>query len=333
MHPLVKYVIQRFLRMLLTIWIGLTLVFIVSRIMPFNPADNLIASILAYGTRLRAEEIEAMRKTIYELFGIGDPIHIQYAKFSYRYLIGDMGPSLTYFPVKVSEIIASALPYTILLLLLASLASWVIGNMTGVLAALTKRERLSKAVEYIALGLQPIPFAIFALAYLIFYVLILRLSIPAGDIVRGMPFWYVLQDMFKRSLPPLTAIIIWGWMGSFLSMKNLALKMKYEDFIEYAKLRGAPRRTIFQYVARNAFVPQYTYLLLSLGMMFTGNALVEYLFSYPGIGILFYTSIVNADYNLMLGIAYMAIVGVAIATFILDVTYPLIDPRIRYPGQ
>jgi ABC-type dipeptide/oligopeptide/nickel transport system permease component len=67
MHPLVKYVTQRFLRMLLTIWIGLTLVFIVSRIMPFNPADNLIARILAYGTRLRAEEVEAMRKTIYEL--------------------------------------------------------------------------------------------------------------------------------------------------------------------------------------------------------------------------------------------------------------------------
>jgi peptide/nickel transport system permease protein len=333
MHPIVKYVIQRFLRMLLTIWIGLTLVFIVSRLMPFNPADILVARILSLGTRLRAEEIEAMRNTIYSLFGLGKPIHIQYFEFLYRYLIGDMGPSFTYFPTKVSEVIAAALPYTIFLLLLASITSWVIGNVIGVVAALSRREKLSRAIEYTILSIQPIPFAVFALAYLIFYVLVLRLSIPAGEVLYGRPFWYIIRSMFQRSLPPLTAMLIWNWMGNFLSMKSLAIKMKNEDFIDYAKLRGASRLAIVQYVARNAIVPQFTYLLLGLGMMFTGNALVEYLFSYPGIGILFVTSIVNADYNLMLGIAYMSIVGVAIAAFLLDIIYPLIDPRIRYPGQ
>jgi len=319
--------------MVLTIWLGLTLVFIVSRLMPFNPADILLSRILTLGTTMRPEEIEAMRRTIYSLFGLGEPIYIQYLKFLYHYLIGDMGPSFSYFPTRVSEIIAAALPYTIFLLLLSSIVSWIIGNIAGVLAALSKREKLSKAIEYVALAAQPIPFAVFSLAYLIFYVLILRLSIPTGVILQGKPFWYMIKDMFQRSLPPLTALIIWNWMGNFLSMKNLAVKMKNEDFIEYAKLRGAPQRAIIQYVTRNAIVPQFTYLLLSLGMMFTGNALVEYLFSYPGIGMLFYASIVNADFNLMLGIAYMSIVGVAIAAFLLDLIYPLIDPRIRYPGQ
>ncbi len=319
--------------MVLTIWLGLTLVFIVSRLMPFNPADILLSRMLALGTTMRPEEIEAMRRTIYSLFGLGEPIYIQYLKFLYHYLIGDMGPSFSYFPTRVSEIIATALPYTIFLLLLSSVVSWIIGNIVGVLAVLSKREKLGKAIEYVALAVQPIPFAVFSLAYLIFYVLILRLPIPTGGILQGKPFWYMIKDMFQRSLPPLTALIIWNWMGNFLSMKNLAVKMKNEDFIEYAKLRGAPQRAIVQYVTRNAIVPQFTYLLLGLGMMFTGNALVEYLFSYPGIGILFFTSIVNADYNLMLGITYMSIVGVAIAAFLLDLIYPLIDPRIRYPGQ
>jgi len=301
--------------------------------MPFNAADLLVNRILSYGTRLSGEEIEAMRRTIYDLFGLGAPIHIQYFKFLVHYLTGDMGPSLAYFPERVSNIVALALPYTIFLLLMASLITWVIGNLAGVLAALSRREKLSRAIEYIALGAQPIPFAVYALAYLMLYVLVLGLSLPTGGIVQGKPFWYILLDMFNRSLPPLTAIVIWGWMGNFLAMKNLAMKIKNEDFIEFVKLTGAPQNVIFKYVLRNAFVPQYTYLLLSLGMMFTGNALIEYLFSYPGLGMLFYTSIVNADINLMLGIAYMAIVGVATATFVLDLTYPLVDPRIRYPGQ
>lgn len=333
MHPIVKYSIQRFLRMLLTIWIGLTLVFIVSRLMPFNPADVILSQIVAYGTMLSPAELEATRRTIMELFGLGEPPHIQYTKFLYHYMVGDMGPSIVYFPTKVSEIIASSLPYTVFLLLLSSVVSWIIGNVIGVLVAVSKREKLSKALEYVAMGIQPIPFAIYALAYLILYILVLKMPLAAGEIALGRPFWYMLKDMVQRSLPALTALIIWNWVLYFLSMKSLAVKLKSEDFVLYAKLRGASHSDVIRYVFRNAITPQFTVLLLALGMMFTGNALVEYMFSYPGMGMLFYTAIVNADYNLMLGIAFMAIVGVAVAAFILDMTYPIIDPRVRYPGQ
>lgn len=332
MHPIVRYIILRVARMAITIWIGLTIVFIVSRAMPFNPADRIISQMLAYAMRFNPEEIMAMRHTIYELFGLtGSPIE-QYFRFLYNYLNGNMGPSLSYFPTPVLNVIMNALPWTILLLLLASIATWIIGNTIGVIAALTKRRTMAKALEYIVLGLNPIPFAVYAIAYLIFYVLVLKGSLATG-VPMGRPWHEMLIAAFQRALPPLTALIIWGWMGNFLAMRNLAIKMKNEDFIYYAKLRGAPDSTVFRYVFRNALAPQFTFLLLSLGMMFTGNALVEYLFSYPGIGVLLVTAVLNADYNLMLGISFLSITGVAIATFILDLVYPIIDPRIRYPGQ
>jgi len=332
LHPLAKYIIIRVIRMFVTIWIGLTIVFIISRAMPFNPADILVSRLLSYAMSMRPEEIATMRNTLYEIFGLsGSPIE-QYFRFIRNYLTGNLGPSFAYFPTPAISIIMNALPWTILLLLLASITTWLIGNILGALTALTKRRKLARTLEVIALGLNPIPFAILATAYLILYVLVLKGSIATGTFVGAS--WYQIMIMaLQRSIAPLGALILWGWMGNFLSMHNLAIKLKNEDFIQFARLRGAPSRTIFQYVFRNSLAPQFTYLLLSLGMMFTGNALVEYLFSYPGIGILLVVSVINADYNLMLGITYLSIVGVAIATFILDLIYPLIDPRIRYPGQ
>lgn len=331
MHPMIRYIVLRAIRMFITIWAGLTIVFIVSRALPFNPADRAISQILSYAMRLTPEEIMTMRKTLYEIFGLsGSPIE-QYFRFMYNYLRGNMGPSYSYFPTPVFNVIMNALPWTILLLLLATAITWLIGNILGVIIALTKRKTIAKILEYIVLGLNPIPFAIFAMAYLIFYILVLRGSLATGMFIGS---WHEMMiAALQRAAAPLIALVIWGWMGNFLAMRNLAMKLKDEDFIQFAKLRGAPNITITYYVLRNALAPQFTYLLLSLGMMFTGNALVEYLFSYPGLGVLLTVSVLNSDYNLMLGIAYLSIVGVAIAAFILDLLYPIIDPRIRYPGQ
>jgi len=331
MHPIVKYVIARAIRMVITIWSGLTIIFIVSRLLPFNPADAMISQLAQYGTFVSPEELMAVRKTLYELFGLsGSPLE-QYLRFIYNYLTGNMGVSFSYFPTPVLDIIMNALPWTIFLLLLASIITWLIGNILGVVVASTKRKRSAKIVEYLALGLNPIPFVVFAIAYLIFYVLVLKGSL-VGGMIKGS--WHeILMAAFQRAGAPLTALIIWGWISNFLVMLSLANKLKNEDFILYAKLRGAPNTTITYYILRNALTPQFTFLVLSLGRMFAGNALVEYLFSYPGIGVLLVSAVLNADYNLMFGIAYLSIVAIAIATFVLDLIYPILDPRIRYPGQ
>jgi peptide/nickel transport system permease protein len=124
-------------------------------------------------------------------------------------------------------------------------------------------------------------------------------------------------------------IVSLGWW--IISMKALAIDTKEEDFVQFARLRGATNsKVMFGYVARNAILPQVTVLALSIGGVFGGSLITEILFSYPGMGSLIYKAILGSDYNLMVGAISLSIVAVATATLVLDILYPLIDPRIRY---
>lgn len=333
MHPLIKYALQRVLLVLLVIWVGLTIVFVMSRLMPFNPAELFISQLLAAGTTLRIEEINIMKEQLMELYGLDKPVIVQYLIFLRNYLItGEMGPSFMFFPMNVRDVIVTALPWSLTLLLLASIITWLIGNILGVVATLTKHRKVSDILENIAVAFQPIPFAVLALSFMIFYALILKLPIPGGHEEFTSPFGLFVY-MLERSLFPLLVLVIFGWFSNFISMKAIALKLREDDFILYLFLQGAPTKFIRSAIFRNALLPQFTSLILGISRVFVGSLLVEYLFNYPGIGFILQKAIVGADYNLMLGILFFATVATAIATFILDLVYPLIDPRIRYPGQ
>jgi len=291
-----------------------------------------ISQLVSQGVQVSGEELEQMRKTFLELYGLDKPLIIQYLLFLKNYAMGNMGPSFTNFPTPVNELIAKALPWTMTLLMTALLINWTVGNVVGVWAAMTKRRRLSAALEYVAVGMQPIPFAVLALAFLILYALVLRLPLTTtGYIYKASPL-ELIAEMFRRAALPATVLVAFGWIGSFLSMKNIALKMKQDDFVVYMMLQGAPSRTIRNAVFRNSLIPQYTFLILGISRIFIGSVLVEYLFNYPGIGLLLRDAVANGDYNLMLGIVFMSVFAVGLGAFILDLTYPLIDPRIRYPG-
>jgi len=119
-----------------------------------------------------------------------------------------------------------------------------------------------------------------------------------------------------------------GWW--VMSMKTLSASIAEEDFITFARYRGLrDRRILLRYVAPNAALPQITVLALQLGGVFNGALITEILFNYPGMGTLIYQAVVQSDYNLMLGAITLAIVAVATATLVVDLFYPLLDPRIR----
>jgi peptide/nickel transport system permease protein len=334
MHPLIKYVLQRVALALLVIWVGITITFILSRLMPFNAAELFISRTLAQGHYLTGEEIENMKKQILELYGLDKPIIVQYAIFLRNYMItGEMGPSFAFFPSNVKDIIGKALPWSITLLLLASVISWLVGNGLGVVAALTKHRKISSVLENIAIAFQPIPFAVLALSFLIFYLLVLKLPIPGAAFVSITSPFEMFIYILRRASFPLLVLVLFGWFGGFVGMKAIALKMREEDFIVYAFLQGASTRSIRFMIFRNSILPQFTTLVLGISRVFVGSLLVEYIFNYPGIGYILQSAIANADYNLMLGILFFATVATAVAALILDLVYPLIDPRIRYPGQ
>jgi len=330
---LLSYIAKRFALMIIMIWVGLTLSFIISRLLPFNAADYLVSQLAAAGTQLSAQDLENMRRQLLSLYSLDKPLFVQYLDFLRNYFVGNMGPSFAYFPTPVRDIIINALPWSIVLLMSASIINWIIGNVIGVLAAISKKRNVVAVLENFALVTVPIPYAVLGLAFLIVYALVLKLPLTmyGRPVAVGVSLGYILS-MFERALVPLLGLVIVGWTGSFLYMKNLAVRMMQEDFIVYKILQGAKDRHVTGMVFRNALIPQYTGLILGLTRVFAGSMLVEYLFNYPGIGLILRSAISSGDFNLMVGIVSISVIAVAIATFILDLTYPLLDPRIRYPG-
>jgi peptide/nickel transport system permease protein len=133
-----------------------------------------------------------------------------------------------------------------------------------------------------------------------------------------------------HSLLPLLSLVLIGIGGWFIGMKSLTSNIIAEDYVVYAENTGLPRRQILtQYIMRNAMLPQITGLALQLGMLFSGALIMEVVFGYPGMGTLTFQAVMANDYTLIMGITLLSIVGVATTVLILDLIYPLFDPRVR----
>ena len=143
--------------------------------------------------------------------------------------------------------------------------------------------------------------------------------------------WGYIKDVIWHSTLPALSLSVLGMTVTFQTMKLIVQNVNAESFVQYAKLGGVTEgRIVGKYVIRNALLPQVTGLALSLGQIFSGALITEIVFGYPGIGTLLYNSIIRADYNMIMGITIFSIVGITTAILIVDLTYPLLDPRVRY---
>ena len=146
---------------------------------------------------------------------------------------------------------------------------------------------------------------------------------------QGFNVPFVLS-VLKHSILPALSLMLIGLGGWFLGMRSLVSNVVSEDYVVYAELAGVDRRRILgSYVMRNALVPQVTGLALSLGAIFNGAIITEQVFGYPGIGSLLVSAVYAGDYGLVLGVTTVSIVGVSAAVLIIDLVYPLLDPRVR----
>jgi peptide/nickel transport system permease protein len=151
----------------------------------------------------------------------------------------------------------------------------------------------------------------------------------AINIEQGFNLGFVLSVLSHALLPALSLILV-GLGGWFLGMRALTANIVGEDYVVYAELAGVDRRRILgSYIMRNALLPQVTGLALSLGAIFNGAIITEQVFGYPGVGALLVAGVYAGDYGLVLGVATVSIIGVSAAVLIIDLIYPLIDPRVR----
>jgi peptide/nickel transport system permease protein len=331
MTLLKEFILPRVLQWAIVIFVGVTLTFLIPRLSPVNPVDQAVARLSSF-QMLDPESAVAMRQSLEDLYGLDGTVFQQYLNFWSRVLRGDLGPSFLAFPTPVNQMIGTSIGWTAGLLGVTTIISWLVGLILGSLAGYFPNRWWSEVMEKVLITIYPVPYFILAFILLMLFAYYWPLFPLVGG-ARGTPAWtwdYISSIIHYGFLPGMS-IIIGTLAFRFTISKALTMSEKSSDYVQYAELASLPQRKIlFSYVTRNTMLPQVTDLALSLGTIFGGALITEVVFGYPGIGYLLLNAINAGDYNLIMGITLLSIVGIATASLLVDLSYPFLDPRIRY---
>jgi peptide/nickel transport system permease protein len=261
------------------------------------------------------------------------PWYVQYLNWLKSCITLDFGYSLTAFPTTVWSMIERALPWTLALLSVAIFVTFLLGNLIGALLGWRKTPGWLRNILPVTLTFSSIPAFIFGLLLLFVFAFGLGwFPNQGGYDSRSMEIGFTPQFIASaawHAVLPIAAIVLTSMGGWSLGMRGMMITTDGEDYMILAQAKGLRSSRLFsRYAVRNALLPQLTALALTLGLIVGGNILVETYFAYPGMGYLLYYAITNGDYTLMQGIVYILILMTATAVLIIDLLYPLIDPRI-----
>jgi peptide/nickel transport system permease protein len=320
-----RYLARRGALFLVTLWAALTVNFIIPRVMPGNEATAVLATFRGVNpAALRALEIQ---------FGTGTHQSVISSYFQYlgNCLTGQFGVTAQGVPVMTE--ITSKLPWTLGLVGVTTVIAFVIGTLVGVISAWRRGGRLDAILPPSLFVVSSIP--VFFVGLLLIYVFAVKLNwLPlSGNYSLGATPSFSLSfigDVLKHAiLPGVSLVIVTAGLWVY-SMRNNMITTVAEDYVKMGRAKGlAPRRVMFDYAARNAILPNLTGFAMQLGYVLGGSIVIEYLFSYPGLGYLFYTSTTDHDLPLMQGLFLFYTLAVLICVLLADVATALLDPRTR----
>jgi len=331
MTILKEYILPRVLQWFVVIFVGVTITFLIPRLSPVNPVDQAIARLSAFQS-MNPDAALMLRETLEDMYGVKGSLFEQYVSYWRRVLSADLGPSFMAFPTPVSEMIGAGIGWTVGLLAVSTILSWLLGVILGSLAGYFPSRWWSQVLEKTLVTVYPVPYFILAFVLLMLFTYYWPIFPLVGG-SKGTPelsLEYIGSVLHHSFLPGLS-IIVGGTAFRFIMAKALALSESNSDYVQFAEIAALPKWKIWlAYVVRNTMLPHVNDLALSLGSVFGGALITEVVFSYPGIGYQLYSAINAGDYNLIMGITLLSIVGIATASFLVDLSYPLFDPRVRY---
>lgn len=335
MPALVRYIGRRLIAYLLTVFIAISANFFIPRLIPGDPISALLAQMAQHGEIVSGgtEIIEAYK----EQFGLNGSWLEQYVRYLWSLVRGDLGPSIMAFPTTVQELLVTAIPWTMGLLLVATVISWLLGNLLGAIVGWRRESKTNSTIVLLSLGLNQIPYYFVALLLVFFFSYNLPIFPSSGgfSLIGGRPEGMALvwDILYHATLPALSIVIasVGFWV---ITMRSMILTTLGEDYILLAEAKGLKRQVVLlKYALRNALLPQAAAFGIALGFVMNGSILTETIFNYPGIGALLLSAIGNLDYNLLQGILLLTILAVLTANLILEMLYPIIDPRISHGGD
>ena len=327
------YIGARIGMFVLVVWLAITVIFFLPRIASDrNPVRERLVMMAATGNLSTGMEkvVEAYERE----YGLDQPLYLQYIRYISSVLRGDLNVSLIRHPTTVLDLILQRMPYTIGLVGVSVIISFAFGSIAGALLAWPGSPRLLKGILPFFLTLSPIPYFMLAFFLILIFAFTLGwLPIAGASSVSTVYDGWDLQriwDIVYHSILPALSIVL-SQVGFWaLGMRGMMVTSAGEDYVTLAQMRGLkPSRIFGQYGMRNAMLPQLTSLALALSLIVSGVILVEYIFRYPGMGSLLFDAIAGFDYFVIYGVVLVLIIFVASATLILDLVYPLIDPRVR----
>ena len=323
-----RYVLRRLGFFVATLWAAMTINFLLPRLMPGNPA---IAMMARFHGRLTGSTLKAMEVA----FGVNSHTGLVSQYFSYlgNTLTGHWGTSLTFFPDTVSQVVASALPWTLGLVGVATVIAFVLGTFIGLFGAWRRGGLFDSVMPPVFIILSAFPyFFVGMLAILLFAVKLRWLPQGAGSAYGATAAltWSYIGDVIEHTLLPGLTIVVTSIGGWVLTMRNNMITTLAEDHIRMGRAKGLSSwRIMLDYAGRNAILPNLTGFGMSLGFVVSGAILVEYVFDYPGVGYMLLQAVVNEDYPLMQTLFMLITVAVLVAVLIVDAVTVLLDPRTR----
>lgn len=323
-----RHLLRRLGFYVVALWASITMNFFIPRLAPGNPAEAMVA-------KMQGQIQPGQLKALEVAFGVShDSLWSQYVQYLGNLAHGNLGISTVYFPTPVTDVIASNIKWTLGLIGVATIISFVLGTLLGVLASWNRGSRLDSFVLPFLSFFSAIPYFWIALILLYYLGYILNwFPISGGYDTLGIdpsmtPDFFL--SILQHAILPAISIVISTIAGWVLAMRNSMITTLSEDYVLMAEAKGlSNNRVMFMYAARNAVLPNITSFALSLGFVVGGALLTEIVFSYPGIGFSLLQAVQGLDYPLLQGIFLVIAFSVLGANLLADVFYVLLDPRVR----
>ena len=318
------YVIRRVILIIPTLLLISIVVFSIIHLAPGDPAFNL------GGRHAPSPDlVEAIR----ERYGVGQPIYVQYLIWLEKVLRGDLGYSYRN-DAPVMEMISERLLLTVELMLVAEVVSVVIAVVLGVIAAVKHYSIVDAISSLVALVGYAVPNFWVALMCILVFSSWLRWFPPEGTVTVGLEFptpFHSFLDHLKYLVLP-SFVLVLGWTAYLFRMvRSSMLEVMGQDYILTARAKGLKERVvIYKHALRNALLPIITYEAYSMGFLLSGAAVIESIFSWPGLGRFMVVVTEKRDFPVVMGLCMVIAVMVLVANLCADIAYAIADPRIRY---
>ncbi len=319
------YYVRLVLQYALTLFVALSFNFVIPRLAPGEPINAILPE------DVRDEMSEEQIKEVLADYGLDLPIWEQFWNYLQGIFSGDFGISVA-LGKPVWDVLIDRLPWTLLLMGFTLLVSTLIGTFLGVISAWKRGRSTDVSITGVMLFIGSLPSFWIAMMFIVLFSSTLGWlptfgAYPIGVSVGSLD-WYL--GVGKRMIMPLSAMVLVRGASVLLISRSAMLMSLDTDYIMFARAKGLPeKRVFFSHVFRNAMLPLYTNVMMSIGGLFGGALVIETVFAYPGLGSIIGIGVGARDYNLLQGMFVFATLSVIAANFLTDLFYPLIDPRTR----